>query len=240
VTLEGISQPGERTETRAGLEHDYYLVKKQVGQAIQWGWAIIVLAMFAIFAFWASDDLRGWWAWMREEWKWLVGPFVLWAFVPLVFGIYKMLGMVSDSSWPAPRAAIPPGEPMPGPRWWWRRDWEYEDDEPVQAKRRIEIVLKSHNGRTVQYADLPDLPGLATFAKLVVGGESFAYRTANRCGISDGQFDDLASLFRSKRRPEWARWRNPDNKKLGTELLPAGEAVMERLAQDSPTLLEAV
>ena len=116
----------------------------------------------------------------------------------------------------------------------------YPEDEPAQAKRRIEIVLKSHNGRTVQYADLPELPGLATFAKLVVGGESFAYRTANRCGISDGQFDDLASLFRSKRRPEWARWRNPDNKKLGTELLPAGEAVMERLAQDSPTLLEAV
>ena len=240
MTFAGIGQPGQRETTRAGLETGYSLVVRQVKMMVLWGWAIIALLLLGVFAFWASADLRGWLRWVMAEWKWLLGPFILWGVSALSLGIWRFAAEVADPTYPTPRSPVPEIQ-RDGPRWPWTPEpLMYEDDEPAQAKRRIEIVLKSHNGRTVQYADLPELPGLATFAKLVVGGESFAYRTANRCGISDGQFDDLASLFRSKRRPEWARWRNPDNKKLGTELLPAGEAVMERLAQDSPTLLEAV
>ena len=237
TNLSGLGEPGQRETTRAGLEHDYYLVKKQVGQAILWGWAIIALVMLMALGFWVRSDWRGCWQWVRAEWPWLTPPFVLWAVFPFGLGVYKMLGMVSDSSWPAPREAIPADQAMPKPEWPWKRDWEYEDEEPAPPQRTVRVEVITNGGKTRQYADLPDLRQLPAFARRVTSGKSFSHREAKACGIQRPQFEDLARTFRDK---GWARWRNPANHKEGTELLVVGCHVLKDLATPSPTLLEVV
>ena len=232
MTFAGIGQPGQRETTRAGLEHDYYLVIKQVKMAIVWGWGIIFLLLAGVFAFWVRGDAAACWRWVRAEWPWLGAPYVLWAIYPLWLGIYKMTGMVSDSSWPAPREAIPADQAMPKPAWPWNRDWEDEDDEPAPPQRTVHVILDSNGGRTRQYADLPDVPGLPGFARATANGRAFTVRTAQAFDISRGDFETIRDTFLDR---GWARWKGGD-KRQGIEVLVAGRSVLRHLA--APTLME--
>ena len=65
-----IGEPGQRETTRAGLEHDYYLVIRQVKMAVIWGWGIIFLLMAGVFAFWVRSDARACWRCWRTLTFW--------------------------------------------------------------------------------------------------------------------------------------------------------------------------
>ena len=236
MTFSGIGQPGQRETTRAGLETGYSLVVRQVKAAILLGWLMIFLLLVGIFAFWAKSDSRAALHWIGEHWPWLFAPFIFWAFVPSSFGIWRFIAEITDPTYPTPRVPTPEVQ-RDGPRWPWLGEPLYaDDDEPAPPQRRVEVVLKSNNGRTIQYADLPDLRGLPTFASLVLGGRSFSVRTAQGCGLTRAQFDQMRDTMLAK---GWAEWKGGD-KRQGIEVTRQGKAVLRHLATPSPTLAEVV
>ena len=236
MTLEGISQPGQRETTRAGLETGYALVIRQVKAAILLGWLMIFLLLVGIFAFWAKSDSKAALYWIGEHWPWLFVPFILWAFVPGSFGVWRFIAEIADPTYPTPRSPVPEIQ-RDGPRWPWLGEPLYEDDEPAPPQCTVRVEVITNGGKTRQYADLSDLRQLPAFARRVTSGQSFSHRTAKVCGIQRPQFEDLARTFRDK---GWAQWRNQANHKEGTELLVVGRHVLKDLGAPSPTLLEVV
>ena len=235
-SLRDLGQPGQRETTRAGLETGYSLVIRQVKAAILLGWLVIFLVLACVFVFSLKYKAVATYQWVRDNWPYLTVPFVLWAFVPSGFGVWRFIAEIADPTYPTPRVPTPEIQ-RDGPRWPWLGEPLYADDaEPAPPQRRVEIVLKSNNGRTIQYADLPDLRGLPTFASLVLGGRSFSVRTAQGCGLTRAQFDQMRDTMLAK---GWAEWKGGD-KRQGIEVTRQGKAVLRHLATPSPTLAEVV
>ena len=233
MTFSGIGEPGQRETTRAGLETGYSLVVRQVKAAILLGWLVIFLVLACIFVFALKYKAVATYQWVRDNWPYLTVPFVLWAFVPSGFGVWRFIAEIADPTYPTPRSPVPELQ-RDGPRWPWTPEpLVYEDDEPVPPQRTVRVEVITNGGKTHQYGDVPDLPGLPMFARVVLGGKSFSHRTARMCSIKRPQFEDLARTFRDK---GWAAWRDPSHTKQGTELLVVGRAVLKDLA--TPTLME--
>jgi len=233
-SLRDLGQPGQRETTRAGLETGYSLVIRQVKAAILLGWLVIFLVLACVFVFSLKYKAVATYRWVGENWPYLTVPFVLWAFVPSGFGVWRFIAEIADPTYPTPRSPVPEIQ-RDGPRWPWTSEPLYADDEPAPPQRTVRVEVITNGGKTRQYADLSDLRQLPAFARRVTSGQSFSHRTAKVCGIQRPQFEDLARTFRDK---GWARWRNPANHKEGTELLAVGRHVLKDLA--TPTLMEVV
>ena len=237
TNLSGLGEPGQRETTRAGLETGYSLVVRQVKMSVIWGWGIIFLLLAGVFAFWVRGDAASCWRWVRAQWPWLFAPFFAWGVLPMALGIWRFFAEVADPTYPTPRSPVPELQ-RDGPRWPWTPEpLMYEDDEPAPPQRTVRVEVITNGGKTHQYGDVPDLPGLPMFARVVIGGKSFSHRTARMCSIKRPQFEDLARTFRDK---GWAVWRDPHHTKQGTELLVVGRAVLKDLATPSPAPPEGV
>ena len=233
--LSGLGEPGQRETTRAGLETGYSLVVRQVKMSVVWGWGIIFLLMAGVLAFWIRADATGCWRWLGAQWPWLFVSFIAWGVLPPALGIWRFFAEVADPTYPTPRAPIPDLQ-RDGPRWPWTREpLMYEEAEKI-AQRIVHIELDSNGGRTRQYADLPDVVGLAGFARATANGRPFTVRTAQAFGISRTDFEAIRDVFLDR---GWARWKGGD-KRQGIEVLVAGRSVLRHLAAPSPTLLEVV
>ncbi len=205
--------------------------------------SISTLCVYAVaFLVWGRAD--GWrvvWRGICEWWEILAIPFPLWWGLlgwQLVQWNYRP--KMRNDSWPPPWEQVNVRDVglLTAANADDRREFdEVEEDEPAPPQRTVRVEVITNGGRTHQYADLPDLPGLPMFARVVTGGKSFSHRTARMCSIKRPQFEDLARTFRDK---GWAVWRDPHHTKQGTELLVVGHRVLKDLAALSPTPPEGV
>jgi len=83
-----------------------------------------------------------------------------------------------------------------------------------------------------QFDDLPGQPAnLHKFAIAVAGGESFSERTAFGCGLTEPEWKSIRNKFIDN---NWAYWRNPEQPKVGVDMLRSGRAIIRSIADTTP------
>lgn len=114
-------------------------------------------------------------------------------------------------------------------------EWASPDEAPAPAAAppatahivRAETRDADGNWR---FADLPAEPAkMAMFAGAIIGGKSFAERTATACGLTQAQFSSIRDIFIER---GWARWNHPDRKQNGVSLTRKGVALMRAMDEE--------
>lgn len=107
--------------------------------------------------------------------------------------------------------------------------------EPPPEPEFIKVQVRSEDGRTLTYGDLPvSLEKMVDFSKGILSGAPFSERQWSGSGalFSQGEFKSLRDALMSK---GWARYRNPEFPQQGLEFSGPGRALLRTFANYSPT-----
>lgn len=99
---------------------------------------------------------------------------------------------------------------------------------PQPTITRITAEVKTQNGLQIAEFDA-DPSALKSFArKVTLHRAGFSEKTAQKCGITQEQFNQMRDQFIKS---GWAEWKNPGNHRLGVNLLAGGVAWLEKAGE---------
>ena len=97
----------------------------------------------------------------------------------------------------------------------------------------VRVEVKSEDGKSMQFADLPTTKAKMTdFARGVLAGTPISERHWSGAGalFSQNEFRTIRDIFLAR---GWLRWSNPEYPQQGAELSPAGKAVLRQFASEN-------
>ena len=195
-----VGAPGQRSYRQENEATELWLVVKQAIVLCFAGWTgLFMLMCLVTLSCGASGESIL--EWLSAWWRWLLVPYVVWAFVVSMLIGYRLAAEISDPSYPAPRAATKSGIK---PVWPWTSEPTDESktmdtqSEIPRPEYKVSARVEAEHQTIYASINVSDAKALNRYAKAITSGvvkPGFSFRGASSSGVVRADFEKLQSLF---------------------------------------------